>query len=70
MTGFGMGFGWIFLIIIIGVIIWAVVTMSNRNQSSGRTTPADESAEDVLKKRYARGEITEEEYEEMKQNLR
>jgi len=64
----GMWFGWIFWLIILGVIIWAVIQFSNRNQfQSGKTT---DSPLDILKKRYAKGEISREEYEQMKNDLK
>jgi uncharacterized membrane protein len=72
----GMGFGgmwfgpviWIFLI---GVIIWGFFTIVNRN--SGHQYRAAELPEDValevLKKRYASGEITEEQFKIIRNNL-
>ena len=65
----GMWFGWLFWLIIIAVIIWAVVRITG--SSSGRSHPSSpqESALDILKKRYARGEITKEEFEQMKKDL-
>ncbi len=62
--GWGMGFGWILGIAALIVIIWLIVkavNYSNRSQNDN-----DKSALDVLKKRFAEGEISREEYEEMK----
>ena len=77
MMGPGMmgGFGWmwlmpVFWIVFLGLIIWAVVAAvrgSSESRSSG-SSKAD-SALEVLKKRYARGEINKEEYEEKKRDL-
>lgn len=65
-----MWYGWIFWVVIIGLIIWAVVTIVNRSSTDGTTRePGGESAMDVLKKRYASGEISKEEFEEKKQDL-
>ncbi len=67
----GMWFGSIFWLLIIGVIIWVVVTSinnSNRRDLSNNF-PQQESALDILKKRYAKGEITKEEFEQMKRDL-
>lgn len=70
MGGFGMGFGWLFWIIILGVIIWAVIKLVNSAQNrSGFSDKKDEDALEILKKRYARGEIGREEYEKMKRDL-
>ncbi len=63
-------FGWIFWVVIIALIIWAVVTIINRGTREDHTTGRSESALDVLEKRYARGEIDKEEYEERKRDLR
>ena len=72
MGGFGfMGFMGIFWIVILGLIIWAVAAAvhkpdQNGNQGSGSGT---DSALDILKKRYARGEIDKNEYEDKKRDL-
>lgn len=69
--GFGVGFGWLFWLVILGVIIWAVITLVNRSVGSNETgtSRSGERAEDILKKRYARGEISREEYREMQADL-
>ena len=77
MMGPGMmgGFGWmwlmpIFFIIFWGLVIWGIVALvrglsGSRDSDSSKT----DSALEVLKKRYARGEINKEEYEEKKKDL-
>jgi len=63
----GMVFGWVFWILLLAVIIWVVYQFLNKNQNTANTK--SESAMDILKGRYAKGEITKEEYEEMKKDL-
>jgi putative membrane protein len=68
----GMGFWMIFnmifwLLIIVGIIfliIWAV----NKTREVEKK-PKEESALDILKNRYAGGEINREEFEEKKKDL-
>ncbi len=70
MSGFGwglMGMGWIFMIAVIGLIIWAVLRATS--DSSKETSPTA-SAERVLAERYARGEIDDEEYRRRSDELR
>lgn len=64
--GFGMGWWWIIVVGIVVVIVWVVVkwlNQSSTNQGSGK------SALDILKERYARGEIDKKEFEERKRDL-
>ncbi len=75
-NGFGFGgmglIGLIFnLVIIVGIVIlivWAVKRFTggavNGNQSSGSQSPRD-----ILQARYARGEITRDQYQQMLQDL-
>lgn len=62
----GMWFGWIFWIIIIGAVIYLIVRLNNQNS---RFTQHSETALDILKKRYAKGEISKEEFEEKKKDI-
>lgn len=67
-----MGLGWILLLVIIGGGIWQLFRPMNGNSSSRTPTHFSDRQEtplDILKKRYARGEITEVEYQQMKRNL-
>jgi len=67
--GFGMGFGWIFMIIFWGVVIYLVLAFLKSNKTDSQDSGKKETAEDILKKRYARGEISQEEFERMKKSL-
>lgn len=66
--GMWMFFHFLFwLLVVIGVIlliVWVVRQTSGREGGRG-----GETALDILKKRYARGEISKEEYERMKDDL-
>ncbi len=65
--GGGMGFGWIIGIIILLIILWlAFKTFRNNpeNPSTGNKTPLE-----ILKERYAKGEIDKEEFEQLKKDL-
>ena len=66
--GFGYGgmFMWIILLIVIGLLIYFIV---QAQKTKGRTPIQNESPLDILKRRYAKGEITREEYERMKKDL-
>jgi putative membrane protein len=65
--GWGMGWWWIIGLIILVAVIWMVVKTLNKgnNLSSG----SGKSALDILKERYARGEIDKEEFEEKKRSI-
>lgn len=77
-TGFGMGFGgfglgWVFMIIFWGVIILVAVYLIKAvftDKKSDGTGKDSETAEDILKRRLASGEISNEEYEEKLKVLR
>ena len=65
--GWGMSFGWLIGLIILGIFIWLVVKVINQNNSSGSSN--NKSALDILKERYAKGEIGKEEFEEKKKDI-
>lgn len=67
MMGFGMGFGAIIMVLFWGAIIWLVISLINAGTQKSEETP--ESALTILKKRYAKGEITKEQYLEMEKEL-
>ena len=63
---FGMGFGggWIFMIIFWGLIIFGVVYFVKMLLGGGFKDEKSESAQEVLEKRFAKGEMSKEEFEE------
>ncbi len=76
MMGPGMmeGFGFMFLmpivwIVVLGLIIWAVVTAIHSSRESDSTAHKTDSPLEILKRRYAQGEIDKEEYQEKKKDL-
>ncbi|MFO7890438.1 MAG: SHOCT domain-containing protein [bacterium] len=70
-----MNWGWggmivqlLFWIVIIVAIIWAIRHFTGPGRSDGSAS-GSESALDVLKKRYASGEIDKQEFEEKKRDI-
>lgn len=67
--GMGHGIGWFFMILfwvlIVLLVLYAVKLASRGN--SGREP--DRKAGEILKERYARGEISREEYKRMKEDI-
>ncbi|MDP2736870.1 MAG: SHOCT domain-containing protein [bacterium] len=69
--GFGL-FGPLFMIIFWGLIIWVIVALVRGSGHSGgccRSGDSGDKALDILKERYAKGEIKKEEYEQKKKDL-
>jgi len=63
---FGMPFFFLFwLLIIVGIVFLVKWIIAQTKNGDG----ANETALDILKKRYARGEIDKEEFEEKKRDL-
>ncbi len=60
--------GWMIIgwVVIIGLIIWGVIAFSRRG---GSTYGQRQSPLDIAKERYARGEITKEQFEQIKRDL-
>jgi putative membrane protein len=75
MMGWGYGMGWggsiimiiFWIAVIVGIIFlirWVVTSTDKGSSSRG-----EDSALEILRKRYARGEINKEEFEEKKRDL-
>ena len=70
--GYGYGFGWIFMILWWAFILAAIVATVKwivTPTSGGHRPPREKSALDILKERYARGEIEQEEFLRKKHEL-
>jgi putative membrane protein len=65
MMGGGMFFGFLFMILILGMIIFLVYWLLNRGKKENSENPLE-----LLKIRYAKGEITEEEFTKARENLK
>lgn len=74
--GWGMGFGLLFMILFWGLVIlgivalvrWLVQQSQPRRERDGRAPP-EKTPLEIVRERYARGEIHREEYERMKRDL-
>jgi putative membrane protein len=62
--------GWMFIIwvLIIGLIIWGVIGLTRRGASVA-DKPEKNAPLDTVRERYARGEISKEEFEQIKKDL-
>jgi putative membrane protein len=75
--GFGFGFGWIFMLIFWVLVIWAIFALvrgvSGRGcghwHDHGQQGKKESNALNILKERYAKGEINKEDFEKIKKDL-
>lgn len=66
---YGMGYGWIFQIVIFVLffmIVWWLIKGQGQYQQK---RAAEKSPQEILKLRLAKGEITKKEYESLKKEL-
>jgi putative membrane protein len=70
-SGAGMAwwmlFGSIWFVVFWGLIIWAVVSVTNRGSNS-RSTGAEPAIE-IARRRYAAGEITKDQFDQIRRDL-
>ncbi len=76
MMGGWSTFGWLWMLIpllfwggLLALLVWAIARVFP-NRNSERQEPGRESAEEILRSRFARGEIDAEEYENSLDTLR
>ncbi len=82
MMGYGFGMGWLWMIVplvglvfLVGLGIWAVMaTLNGANLRNKAANGAGSVAQvqtptEILRQRFARGEISVEQYKEMRQTL-
>jgi len=69
--GWGMGFGWIFMLLFWALIILGLVAIAKwlMGNTGNTGSSAPKTAQQILKERYARGEIDRQEFEQKKRDL-
>lgn len=69
----GMVFGGLrmiaFWVLVIGGAVWLVVTLARESQGSSATPISGQTPSVVLQARYARGEITKEQFGQMRRDI-
>ena len=65
----GMIFGFIFFILVVIGIIFLIVWLVKRSNYPGVENRAESKALEVLKERYAKGEITKDQFDNMKKDI-
>lgn len=71
MMGYGWGMGWVGMLIqllIIAGVIYFLVSLLKKDRLLVQNSK--DNAETILRERFARGEITQEEYEQMREVLK
>ena len=66
---FWMIFNLIFFLLIITGVVLLIIWLVRKTSASGSAEIKKDSALEILKTRYARGEISKKEYDEMKKDL-
>lgn len=76
MSGWGWGMGLLgglgmllFWGLIIGLVVWLIVTLTRSSQSNAAHSAQPESALQTLRRRLAAGEITPQEFDALRQKL-
>ncbi len=70
MMGFGMGTGWLLGLVIIGVLAWAIIQMGRSSiHPQRKASSAERRAVEILKRRFARGEIDRQEFDSRRHHL-
>jgi putative membrane protein len=74
--GYMGGFGSIFMLLFWGLVIWGIISVARMGFGGGHgcghshgDSAQEKSPLDVLKERYAKGEIDKKEFEEKKKDL-
>ena len=65
-----MGFGLIGTVLVIAVVAYFVGWRPQENQNLFATNANKQSPREILDERYARGEISKDEFEQMREDLR
>ena len=69
--GWWMVFGWFWMIGLIALVVWAVSSLTRSGMSRERERPNDAGSAplEILERRYAGGELSDEQFERMRRQL-
>ncbi len=67
--GMGFGFGWLIMAIFWILVILGIMYIVRLIAGSSKREAKEETAFDILKKRYAKGEISKEEFDRIKDDI-
>jgi len=62
-------FGMVLVVLIIGGVVWFVQSLARGESRQGSGPTANETPLEILKRRYASGEVTKKQFEEMRRTL-
>jgi putative membrane protein len=65
---FGMVAGLLFLVVLVAGAVWLIQALA-RGGGAGPMVSSGETPLEILKRRYAKGEITKEQYDDMRRDL-
>jgi putative membrane protein len=65
--GFGTGLLWLIVLIVIAYLVYRLI---KNEKIFAPNRPVMKNAEDILSERYAKGELTREQYLQMKEDLK
>ena len=58
----------VLLLVIVGLVVWGVMTLVKHSASASKST-GEQDALDIAKRRYARGDISKEQFDEIKKDI-
>ena len=67
--GWGMGYGWLVMLFFWGLVIAGIAYLVQAITQRKGHCRTEENPIDILKKRFAKGDLSKKEYEEMKDAL-
>jgi putative membrane protein len=69
--GWWIASGWLWMLALWALVFWAVVTLAGRHGAPPRRDqlPPEAGPLEILERRYASGELTDEQFEAMRQRL-